>query len=198
MRVAIIGQGYVGLTIAISAAGAGHEVVGFDIDEELVSDLNACKSHIEGISDSQLMAFAGTGAYKATTNPTLLNDAEVIVIAVPTPLTQSREPDLSYIHAAVDLIRNNVMNSTLIVNESTSYPGTLRNEIAAHLTEVQHLYASSPERVDPGNIKWGAKNTPRLIGGLTPEAAIKAKKEHMEIENIRVSSINFRFLNRDI
>jgi len=176
MRVAIIGQGYVGLTIAISAAGAGHEVLGFDIDEELVSDLNACKSHIEGISDSQLMAFVGTGAYKATTNPTLLNDVEVIVIAVPTPLTQSREPDLSYIHAAVELVRNNVMNSTLIVNESTSYPGTLRNEFAAHLTEVQHLYASSPERVDPGNTTWGAKNTPRLIGGLTPEAVIKAKE----------------------
>jgi len=176
MRVAIIGQGYVGLTIAISAAGAGHEVVGFDINEVLVSDLSAGKSHIEGISDSQLMAFVGTGAYKATTNPTLLNDVEVIVIAVPTPLTQSREPDLSYIHAAVELVRNNVMNSTLIVNESTSYPGTLRNEFAAHLTEVQHLYASSPERVDPGNTTWGAKNTPRLIGGLTPEAVIKAKE----------------------
>jgi UDP-N-acetyl-D-glucosamine dehydrogenase len=176
MRIAIIGQGYVGLTIAISAAGAGHEVVGFDINEVLVSDLSAGKSHIEGISDSQLMAFVGTGAYKATTNPTLLNDVEVIVIAVPTPLTQSREPDLSYVHAAVELIRINVMNSTLIVNESTSYPGTLRNEIAAHLTEVQHLYASSPERVDPGNTTWGAKNTPRLIGGLTPEAVIKAKE----------------------
>jgi len=176
MRIAIIGQGYVGLTIAISAAGAGHEVVGFDINEVLVSDLSAGKSHIEGISDSQLIAFVGTGAYKATTDPTLLNDVDVIVIAVPTPLTQSREPDLSYIHAAVELVRNNVMNSTLIVNESTSYPGTLRNEIAAHLTEMQHLYASSPERVDPGNTQWGTKNTPRLIGGLSPEAVSKAKE----------------------
>jgi UDP-N-acetyl-D-glucosamine dehydrogenase len=83
---------------------------------------------------------------------------------------------LSYVHAAADLIANNVKSPALIVNESTSYPGTLRKEIAARITGVDHLYASSPERVDPGNTQWGTKNTPRLIGGLTPEAVTKAKE----------------------
>ena len=176
MRIAIIGQGYVGLTIAVGAASAGHKVVGFDVNKSLVAALNSGKSHIEGIPDQQLASFARDGAYKATSDPAELDGCEVIVIAVPTPLDEARNPDLSFIHAAADLIANNVKNSALIVNESTSYPGTLRKEIAARISGVEHLYASSPERVDPGNTQWGTKNTPRLIGGLTPEAVAKAKE----------------------
>jgi UDP-N-acetyl-D-glucosamine dehydrogenase len=114
--------------------------------------------------------------YTASTDPSSVNGCDVIVIAVPTPLTESRNPDLSYVHAAVELIQNNVKGPTLVINESTSYPGTLRKEIAARINGIQHLYASSPERVDPGNTQWGTKNTPRLIGGLTPEAVAKAKE----------------------
>ena len=176
MRVAIIGQGYVGLTIAIGAAGAGHEVAGFDVNHELVSHLNSGISHIEGISDSLLKDFVSSGAYKASTQPSVLNGSDVVVIAVPTPLTEARNPDLSFVHAAVELIQNNVKIPTLVINESTSYPGTLRKEIAGRITGMTHLYASSPERVDPGNTQWGTKNTPRVIGGLTPEAVIKAKE----------------------
>jgi UDP-N-acetyl-D-glucosamine dehydrogenase len=176
MRVAIIGQGYVGLTIAVGAAGAGHEVVGFDVNKELVNQLNSGTSHIEGISDAELKNFLSNKAYTASADASSINGCEVIVIAVPTPLTESREPDLSFVHAAVELIQNNVKAPTLIINESTSYPGTLRKEIAARITGVNHLYASSPERVDPGNTQWGTKNTPRLIGGLTPEAVAKAKE----------------------
>jgi len=176
MRVAIIGQGYVGLTIAVGAAGTGHEVVGFDVNEELVNQLNSGTSHIEGISDSELKNFLSNKAYTASTDVSSVNGCDVIVIAVPTPLTESREPDLSFVHAAVELIQNNVKTPTLVINESTSYPGTLRKEIAARITGVSHLYASSPERVDPGNTRWGTKNTPRLIGGLTPEAVAKAKE----------------------
>ena len=176
MRVTIIGQGYVGLTIAVGAAGAGHKVTGFDVNEQLVAALNTGISHIEGISEGELAGFIGSGAYKASTDPLLLADSEVIVIAVPTPLDAQRNPDLSFVHAAAELIQNNVKSSALIVNESTSYPGTLRNEIAARISGVNHLYASSPERVDPGNTKWGTKNTPRLIGGLTPAAVAKAKE----------------------
>jgi len=175
MRVAIIGQGYVGLTIAVGAAGAGHSVVGFDVNEGLVAQLNAGKSHIEGISDSALTRFIGSRVYKASTDVAELDGADVIVIAVPTPLDDARNPDLSFVHAAADFIAKNVKSPALIVNESTSYPGTLRNEIAARITGVAHLYASSPERVDPGNHQWGTKNTPRLIGGLTPEAVTKAR-----------------------
>jgi len=176
MRVAIIGQGYVGLTIAVGAAAAGHEVVGFDVNGDLVASLNAGTSHIEGISDSSLSAFIGSGAYKASTDASVIDGCDVIVIAVPTPLDEARNPDLSFVHAAADLIAKNAKSPALVINESTSYPGTLRKEIAARITGVNHLYSSSPERVDPGNTQWGTKNTPRLIGGLTPEAVTKAKE----------------------
>ena len=176
MRVAIIGQGYVGLTIAVDAAIAGNQVVGFDVNPALVEQLNAGVSHIEGIPHTALAGVIGSGAYKASTDASVLDACEVIVIAVPTPLDETRNPDLSYVHAAADLISAHVKSPALIVNESTSYPGTLRKEIAARITGVEHLFASSPERVDPGNTQWGTKNTPRLIGGLTPEAVAKAKE----------------------
>ena len=176
MRVAIIGQGYVGLTIAIGAAGGGHKVIGFEINDQLVSTLNSGRSHIEGISDSALSSFIGSGAYKASTDASVIDGCDVIVIAVPTPLDDARNPDLSYVHAAADLIAKNAKAAALVINESTSYPGTLRKEIAARIAGVDHLFASSPERVDPGNTQWGTKNTPRLIGGLTPQAVAKAKE----------------------
>jgi UDP-N-acetyl-D-glucosamine dehydrogenase len=176
MRVAIIGQGYVGLTIAVGAADAGYTVVGFDVNAGLVDQLNQGHSHIEGISDAAINGFIGKGAYTASTDPSVLEGSDVIVIAVPTPLDDARNPDLSFVHAASDLIAQHVKSPALIVNESTSYPGTLRTEIATRITGVEHLYASSPERVDPGNTQWGTKNTPRLIGGLTPAAVVKARE----------------------
>jgi UDP-N-acetyl-D-glucosamine dehydrogenase len=176
MRVAIIGQGYVGLTIAVGAASAGHKVIGFDVNDQLVTALNAGTSHIEGISDSALSDLIGSGAYRASTDASVIDGCDVIVIAVPTPLDEDRNPDLSYVHAAAELIAKNAKSPVLVINESTSYPGTLRKEIAARITSVAHLYASSPERVDPGNTQWGTKNTPRLIGGLTPQAVSKAKE----------------------
>ena len=176
MRVAIIGQGYVGLTIAIGAAGSGNTVIGLDVNGDLVNQLNLGLSHIEGISNAELRQLRNNGSYKATIDASLLEGADVIVIAVPTPLNTDRQPDLSFIHTAVDLIQNNIKTPTLIINESTSYPGTLRKEIAGRITGINHLYASSPERVDPGNTQWSAKNTPRLIGGLTAEAVAKARE----------------------
>jgi UDP-N-acetyl-D-glucosamine dehydrogenase len=176
MRVAIIGQGYVGLTIAVSAAGAGHSVIGFDVNTELVEQLNSGKSHIEGISDQQIAGLVASGLFSASIDAGTLNGSDVIVIAVPTPLDRDRNPDLSYVHAAAELINLHVKTPSLIINESTSYPGTLRKEIAARITGVEHLFASSPERVDPGNTEWGTKNTPRLIGGLTPAAVAKARE----------------------
>ena len=163
-----------GLTIAVGAAGSGHSVVGFDVNASLVAQLNAGKSHIEGIRDSDLVGFIAAGSYLASSDPSVLDGCNVIVIAVPTPLDEDRNPNLSYVHAASDLISQHVKSTALIVNESTSYPGTLRKEIAPRITAVEHLYASSPERVDPGTTEWGTKNTPRLIGGLTPAAVIKA------------------------
>ena len=176
MKVAIIGQGYVGLTIAVGVASAGHHVVGFDVNQALVNQLNSGESHIEGISDSQLAGFVSSGLFTASTEPSALEGSAVIVIAVPTPLNSDRNPDLSFVHAAAELINQHVKTPALVINESTSSPGTLRKEIAARITGVGHLFASSPERVDPGNTEWGTKNTPRLIGGLTPTAVAKARQ----------------------
>jgi len=190
MRVVVVGQGYVGLTIAVDAAANGCTVIGFDLNPELVANLNAGKSHIEGISNSHLSQLIASQSYTATSDPILIDGSEVIVIAVPTPLDGDRNPDLSYVHSAADLIAHHVKSPALIVNESTSYPGTLRKEIAARITGVEHLYASSPERVDPGNTHWGTKNTPRLIGGLSPAAVAKAKEFYGSFcdEIIEVSS----------
>ena len=161
MKIAIIGQGYVGHTIAVAAVGAGHSVVGFDTDESVISSLRI------------------KGDFHGTTDASLIGTADVVVIAVPTPLDAARKPDLSAVKAASKTIIENLKKPVLVINESTSYPGTLRNEIAAVIegaSALGHMYAASPERVDPGNEKWVQKNTPRLLAGLTPEATAKAKK----------------------
>jgi UDP-N-acetyl-D-glucosamine dehydrogenase len=161
MKIAIIGLGYVGRSIAQAAVGAGHYVIGFDINSDVISALKI------------------SGDFKGATDASSIGDAEVIVIAVPTPLDSARNPDLSAVHAACKTIIENVKQTVLVINESTSYPGTLRNEIATVIEKVSglgHLYASSPERVDPGNEKWTQKNTPRLLAGLTPEATVLARK----------------------
>jgi UDP-N-acetyl-D-glucosamine dehydrogenase len=119
------------------------------------------------------------GDFEGTTDPSRMDGVEVVVIAVPTPLDRARKPDLSAVHAASKTIIENVKKPVLVINESTSYPGTLRNEIATVIEKasgLHHMYASSPERVDPGNQKWTQKNTPRLLAGLTPEATAFARK----------------------
>jgi UDP-N-acetyl-D-glucosamine dehydrogenase len=161
MKIAIIGQGYVGRSIADAAVGAGHSVVGFDTDASVISSLQI------------------KGDFQGTTDASLIGSADVVVIAVPTPLDGARKPDLSAVKAACKTIIESVKKPVLVINESTSYPGTLRNEIAAVIESASglgHMYAASPERVDPGNEKWVQKNTPRLLAGLTPEATALARK----------------------
>lgn len=178
MKIVVIGQGYVGLPIALHAANAGYEVVGFDLNSKLVSNLNSGKSHIEDISDTELLSKIQSGKYRATENPKDISRAEIAVIAVPTPLNKNREPDLSFIESACEILAKNLTSSALIINESTSYPGTLRNLIAKRINEkssLSHRFAISPERVDPGNKDWGIENTPRLYAGLTREAATETQ-----------------------
>lgn len=174
MRVFIIGQGYVGLSIAVAAASAGHQVVGFDINQELIQRLSKSKSHIEGISNENLLELSGSEKLSFSNGPSLMADSEVIIVAVPTPLDSNRQPDLTFVHNAVDLIIDNAISSTLIVNESTSFPGTLRDEIAARISaksDIAHEFASAPERVDPGNPGFNVKNTPRVVAGLSDKAS---------------------------
>ncbi len=175
MKVAIIGQGYVGLTIS-AFAGEFFEVVGFDKNEKVVGQLNSGISHIEGVESSVLKRWIAAGRYRATSNGRDISDADLVVIAVPTPLSLDRKPDLAFIDAACRTIAENVNHPVLVINESTSYPGTLRNFIKPTIEKYgkknfEHLYAISPERVDPGRGDFNQKNTPRLFSGLTSEAS---------------------------
>jgi UDP-N-acetyl-D-glucosamine dehydrogenase len=175
MKVSIIGQGYVGLTIAVFAAEF-HKVVGFDKNQKIVDALNQGKSHIEGVESSDLARFVASERYRATADASEIEGSDVVVIAVPTPLTSDRKPDLAFVEAACKTIGENLKTSALIINESTSFPGTVRNLIKPEIEKlsggsIQHLYAVSPERVDPGRTDWNQKNTPRLYSGLTPEAS---------------------------
>ena len=174
MKVSIIGQGYVGLTISVFAADC-HTVVGFDKNQVVVDALNEGKSHIEGVASADLARHIGSGNFKATTNAGEIAGSDVVVIAVPTPLTKDRKPDLVFVEAACKTIGENLKTPALIINESTSFPGTVRNLIKPLVEKysggtINHLYAVSPERVDPGRTDWNQKNTPRLYAGLTPEA----------------------------
>lgn len=179
MKIAIIGQGYVGLTI--SAFAAEHfEVVGFDSNQKVVDQLNLGVSHIEGVESALLSKWIKAGRYGATTNGSDIRDCQIVVIAVPTPLTLDRKPDLSFIEAACKTIGLNLSKPVLIINESTSFPGTLRNIIKPAIenyssNQIEHLYAISPERVDPGRGDFNQKNTPRLYAGLTTEASEKTR-----------------------
>ena len=175
MKIAIIGQGYVGLTIAAFASKT-NKVIGFDNSQKVVDQLNQGISHIEGVESTSIKTAIDSGNYRASTNGADIADAEVVVIAVPTPLNKVRKPDLSYIDAACKTIAENITKPVLVINESTSFPGTIRNFIkplieSLSANKVEHLYAISPERVDPGRTDWDQKNTPRLYAGLSPEAS---------------------------
>jgi UDP-N-acetyl-D-glucosamine dehydrogenase len=177
MKVSVIGQGYVGLTIAMGAAAVGHRVIGLDVNEKLISQLSQGNSYVPGVNKELLVRLIQSSQYLPTSDSNLINDSEVIIIAVPTPLTIDRKPDLTYIESAINVISKNMKTPALIVNESTSYPGTLQNFIKLKLEKLskqKHLFAAAPERVDPGNEKWTLYNTPRVIAGLTDEATDKA------------------------
>ena len=166
MKVSIIGQGYVGLSLASSTANAGFDVIGFDTNQGLVDQLNSGQSHVEGVS-------VPATSYLATTDSLLIDGSDVVIIAVPTPLNSDRKPELSYLLNACEIVGKALKNKALIINESTSFPGTLRDLIAKNIGEIagiEHQYAASPERVDPGNELWNQANTPRLVAGLSDDA----------------------------
>jgi UDP-N-acetyl-D-glucosamine dehydrogenase len=179
MKVGIIGQGYVGLTISLFASQI-HDVIGFDLNEKVVSTLNLGISHIEGVESVALSNRVESGKYRATVKGADISECDIVIIAVPTPLGKDREPDLTYIESACQTIGQNLTRSALVINESTSFPGTLRNFIKPTIEKyseflLAHEYAISPERVDPGRVDFNQKNTPRLYVGLTPEATERTR-----------------------
>lgn len=210
MRVAVVGQGYVGLTITEGALNAGFEVLGFDINAQVVDSLSRGKSHIEGISAAVLKSGLESGQLRFSDDVASLDRSEIVVIAVPTPLDKAGKADVSLLRKACEMVSSVLTSSVLIINESTSYPGTLRELIAPIFSRsgVVHRFAVSPERVDPGNQRFGTKNTPRVVGGLTDEARSEAATfykafcdEVVEVSSAEVAEAaklfenTFRFIN---
>jgi UDP-N-acetyl-D-glucosamine dehydrogenase len=177
---AIIGQGYVGLPLAMAAVDAGWAVIGVDNFDAKVAQINSGSSPVEDISDVQLQAAISKGAYTATTDFSTVTKASVITICVPTPLNDKREPDLTLLRNAVTHIAPHISNETLVVSESTSYPGTLRDVIIPIIESLKYqsslkiYFASAPERVNPGDSVWNQKNTSRLVGAIDERSKIRA------------------------
>ena len=170
--VAIVGQGYVGLPLAVEAASAGWKVIGIEKSSARVTDLNNAKSPVEDVSDSDLQKVIEQGTYSATSDPSAVAACEIVIVCVPTPLNESREPDISLLRQAVKDISLDLAQGTLIISESTSYPGTLRDVIIPLVSAnspqkaTEFFFASAPERINPGDKNWNMKNTPRLVGGI--------------------------------
>ena len=179
MKVSIIGQGYVGQSLSMAAASVGHNIIGFDLDTNLINRLGSGLSHVPGVESKLLLNLIETARYQPTSNAELIKGSQIIIIAVPTPIDDERRPDLAALHSACELIGKTVSEPTLVISESTSYPGTLRNlikPIIENLNKTTFLYAVAPERVDPGNSQWNILNTPRVVAGLTHEATEMAIK----------------------
>jgi UDP-N-acetyl-D-glucosamine dehydrogenase len=177
---AIIGQGYVGLPLAMAAVEAGWTVIGVDNVEAKVDQINHGLSPVEDISNAQLQAALSKGVFKATTDFSLVAQSSVVTICVPTPLNDKREPDLTMLLSAAEGIAPFIADETLVISESTSYPGTLRELIVPLVDRLKPettkivYFASAPERVNPGDTVWNQKNTPRLLGAIDEASQIRA------------------------
>ena len=214
MKVSIIGQGYVGLPLALAINKTGHEVFGIDNDIKIVKSLNSGNSHIEDISNEQIINALDSGYYTATHDYTFVSKSDVVIVCVPTPLTKNKLPDLSFLAAALGSISLNLKPGSLIIIESTVEPGTTRNFILPLILKnkkdgISHFdLAFSPERIDPRNDRWKLGNTPKLVSGLTQAASDRALKFYSEFvdevhlcetvetaETAKLLENSFRFIN---
>jgi UDP-N-acetyl-D-glucosamine dehydrogenase len=178
VKIAIIGQGYVGYALSVAAVKAGHSIIGFDTNLKLITE-------IKGTSDLK--------NYLPTNSEADVKDQDAYIIAVPTPLDQKNLPDISFLIDATQLIARSASKGALVINESTSYPGTLREVVITKIeksNKAKFLYAAAPERIDPANSKWSIKNTPRVIAGIDDESSKAAYEFYKSIcdEVILVSS----------
>ena len=175
LKIAVVGQGYVGLPLAMAAAKVGLKVLGLDNNSEKVLNLNNFISSIEGVNMDELKKITSQGNYFATKDFSRLADVEIIVICVPTPLGNNGKPDLKFLIEATTEVAKNLAKGTLVIVESTVAPGTIRNTIMPLIKSVSKLgdqdfmVAFSPERVDPLNDTWGIENTPKLLSALTED-----------------------------
>ncbi len=172
--IGIVGLGYVGLPLAVEFAEAGYTVLGFDVTARLVEGINAGRSHVQDIPSPRLAALVQAGRLSATTDLARLEEPDCVAICVPTPLSKTRDPDISFVSAATDSVAKTIRPGQAIVLQSTTYPGTTRELMLPALEkgglEVgrDFFLAFSPERVDPGNPRYNTHNTPKIVGGITP------------------------------
>jgi len=171
--VGVVGLGYVGLPMAVTVARKGYKVIGVDVNDYAVTHVNAGKNYIGDVDDNELKELVDKGMLKASFNYAEMKQADVIMIAVPTPLDKYQQPDSSYVQSSVNSLAENVSKQTLVILESTTYPGTT-DEIVAPAFEKKGFIvgkdifiAFSPERVDPGNKDYKTNNTPKVVGGMT-------------------------------
>ena len=171
----IIGLGYVGLPLAVEMAQAGHQIIGIDLSAEKISMLSRGESYVLDVSNKDLEAVIKSGRFLPATDYSLVSKMDTISICVPTPLRKTKDPDTSYITAAVTELKKYLKKGTLIVLESTTYPGTTDELVGRELEDAGFTIGEdvflcfSPERVDPGNKHYNTKNTPKVIGGVTPK-----------------------------
>jgi UDP-N-acetyl-D-glucosamine dehydrogenase len=171
----IVGLGDVGLPLAVELARAGYRVLGFDVNQNVVEGLNAGRSHVKDVTDAQLQAAMECGRFSATTDMLRLSEPDAISICVPTPLSKFKDPDISFIVAATESVKKRIRRGQAIILESTTYPGTTREIMLPALEGTglkvgrDFFLAFSPERVDPGNPRYGTRNTPKVVGGITED-----------------------------
>jgi UDP-N-acetyl-D-glucosamine dehydrogenase len=173
----VVGLGYVGLPLAVEMARSGFRTLGFDLKDAVAEGVNRGRSHVADVPNEVLAPFVGEGLLSATTDLSRLSECDVISICVPTPLNKTKDPDLSYVVASGDAVLHALRPGQLVILESTTYPGTTR-EVLLPILEQSGLKVGedfflcfSPERVDPGNLVWHTRNTPKVIGGVTPACA---------------------------
>jgi UDP-N-acetyl-D-glucosamine dehydrogenase len=213
-KLAVVGLGYVGLPLAISAVRAGYETIGIDLDLKKIDLINQGISPIEDITNEEISQLTRNELFRLTTSFKKIELVNVILICVPTPLGGDRMPDLTILESALISIAQHLNKGSLLILESTVAPGTTRNTLASIIMQNSHLkvndfeIAFSPERIDPLNLNWGVENTPKLVAGLTPKALESAvqfyskfvktivKCESLEIaESAKLLENTFRMIN---
>ena len=177
IKVGVVGLGYVGLPLAVEKAKAGFKTIGFDVQEEKIKLVNEGHNYIGDVVDSDLKKLVGAGMLTATTDFSFVKDVDFIAICVPTPLDKHQQPDISYVKSSVEAISRYLMQETIVVLESTTYPGTTEELVKPILEKGSGLKCGedfylgfSPERVDPGNLIYKTKNTPKVVGGVGKDA----------------------------
>jgi len=195
MQITVVGQGYVGLPLAIAASIAKYTVFGLDNNQEKISALSSGKSTIEDLSDESIRQGIESKCYLPTTDSLVIRDSDVVLICVPTPLSEDHKPDLTALIGAITTVGKNLKAGSLVIVESTIEPGTCRNKLLpilikeSGLTESDFELAYSPERIDPTNKTWQINNTPKLVAGLTEVAANRAKEFYAKfIDSITLCS----------